>query len=206
VVLEKNSTNQAAGEHVSDATSSDEETPPKVETSAPAPIWDPNGIEDFSLTERSGKTITKADLLGHDWVVSFIFVNCLGPCPRVTSQMYELQRNLKGTDVRLVTITVDPKNDTPERLAKYAANFNADPDRWLFLTGDQEKIYHLITNSFRMLVEEAQGEMRKPGFEVIHTTNILHVNAKGVVVGKYNSQVDVEMAKLRQVLKAKQSE
>ena len=163
-------------------------------------LWNPNGIEDFQLTERSGRTISKKDLLGHEWTVCFVFTRCAGPCPKVTGQMRLLQERLKGTDVRLVTITVDPKFDTPEVLREYADDFGADSDRWLFLTGDQQKIYHLIQHSFKMPVKEMIGEDRRPGFEVLHTTNVLHVNSRGRVVGKYNALVDSEMASLRRAL------
>jgi len=188
------------------AAPADAEDAPQEQAEAPAspaPLWDPAGIEDFSLIERSGKTVTKADLLGRDWIVGFIFTRCAGPCPRVSTQMHHLQKDLKDVDVRLVTITVDPVYDTPERLTDYATVFSADPEKWLFLTGDQVAIYHLIGSSFKMPVKELQGEDRKPGFEVLHTTNILHVDAQGVVRGKYNALNDVEMAKLRDVLKAK---
>lgn len=163
-------------------------------------VWDREGIEDFELTDRSGRKVTKADLLGHPWVVCFVFTRCAGPCPKVTGQMRLLQDRLKATDVRLVTLTVDPKFDTPAVLRRYADTFGADPHRWLFLTGDQEKIYHLIIHSFKMSVKEMTGEDRLPGFEVLHTTNVLHVDAAGRVVGKYNAQLDSEMAALRRVL------
>jgi protein SCO1 len=166
--------------------------------------WNPNGIEDFALTERSGKTITKKDLLGHDWIVGFVFTSCLGPCPKVSKEMHDLQNELKGTDVRLLTITVDPKTDTPEKLQKYAEVFSADPEKWLFLTGDPEKVYKLIQGSFQAYVEEATGANRKPGFEVAHETNLLHLNSKGVVVAKYKALDGGEMAKLRKDLKATQ--
>lgn len=181
----------------------DVDTTPAVEKTPPKTPWNPDGIEDFALTERNGRTITKQDLLGHDWIVGFVFINCAGPCPRVSTAMHELQRDLKETDVRLLTITVDPKTDTPERLRKYAEVFSADPERWLFLTGDPEKVYKLIHASFQTMAEEATGEDRKPGFEVAHETNLLHLNAKGVVVGKYNALDGGDMAKLRRVLKAK---
>ena len=95
------------------------------------------GIDDFSLTERSGKTVIKEDLLGKPWVACFVFTRCAGPCPRVSGQFYQLQKDLKDLDFRLVTFTVDPKNDTPEVLARYAESVGADPEKWLFLTGDQ---------------------------------------------------------------------
>lgn len=168
----------------------------------PAP-WDAAGIEDFSLTERSGKTITKADLLGKPWLACFVFTRCAGPCPRVSSQMKLLQDKLQGTDVQLVTFDVDPENDTPDVLANYARGLGADADRWWFLTGDKRTIYHLIHKSFKMPVQETLGADRIPGFEIIHSTNIMHVDAKGRVMGKYNAGDDADMVRLRRVLMGK---
>lgn len=166
-----------------------------VDSDEPYAGWDPKGIQEFTLTERSGKMVTKEDLLGHPFVVCFIFTRCAGPCFQVSSSMARLHEALKGTDVRLVTITVDPKRDTPEDLRKYADGLGAD-DRWLFLTGSQEKIYDLTLKSFLMPVEEMTGERRKPGWEVLHTTNILLVDERGVVQEKYDGRKPDEVQKL----------
>jgi len=176
---------------------------PKDQSDVSANGWDPKGIQDFEFTERSGKKVTKQDLLGKPWVVCFVFTRCAGPCPRVTGQMKMLQDQLARagkSDVRLVTMTVDPKYDTAEVLTRYADAFDADKDRWLFLTGDQNEIYGLIRDSFKMPVKEIVGEDRIPGFEVLHTMNVLHINAEGVVVGKYNSLLDTDMVALRRAL------
>ena len=164
--------------------------------------WSPDGIEDFKLTERSGEPVTKADLLGRPWAVSFIFTQCAGPCLPLTGQMHRIQNELKDDDVRLVTLTVDPERDTPEALTKYADAFAADQDAWLFLTGERDEIYELIKESFRMPVKEIPATESRPGFEFLHTTNILHVNAQGRVVGKYDGQDDAAVAKLVRALKA----
>jgi cytochrome oxidase Cu insertion factor (SCO1/SenC/PrrC family) len=181
----------------------------KTGEALPSSPWSPAGIEDFVFTERSGRKITKADLLGHPWLISFIFTRCVGPCPRVSGQMSELQTLLKGTDVRLVTLTVDPDFDTTDVLKHYAQVYHADSSRWLYLTGDKRKTYRLINNSFLMPVQEYTGKDREPGFEVMHSTNILLVNEKGVVIAKYNALADVDIARLRHDLKpylsAKQS-
>lgn len=167
--------------------------------------WSENGIADFELTERSGRVVRKADLVGHPWVVSFIFTNCAGPCARVSSAMQRLQKEFfADTDLRLVTITVDPERDQPEQLSKYAAGYEADSERWLFLTdptGKKDKIYPLIKGSFLMPVEEATGEMRVEGHEFIHTNNVLLVDEHGVVQGKWNSINDAEFSQLRRELK-----
>jgi cytochrome oxidase Cu insertion factor (SCO1/SenC/PrrC family) len=168
---------------------------------APAAIWDPKGVADFSFTDQSGKAVTKQDLLGQPWVVGFVFTRCAGPCPRVTGQMRKLQDQTKGEKLRLVTMTVDPDYDTPEILTRYADAFKADTSRWSFLTGDKAKLYDYIVKNFKMPVEETTGPDRKPGYEVIHTTNLLLVDAKGVVRGKYNALAPEEMEKLRRDVK-----
>lgn len=166
-----------------------------------AAMWDPEGIDDFAFTNCDGRTITKADLLGRPWAICFVFTKCLGPCPTVTKQLRELQDRMKGQDIRLVSLTVDPERDTPEVLANYAKLNGADLSKWYFLTGDQHEIYGLIHNSFRMPVQETFGPDRKEGFEIIHSTNVMLVDAEGVVRGKYNAAKDTEMAQLRRDLK-----
>ena len=164
--------------------------------------WSPEGIADFEFTERSGRKIGKKDLLGHPWIAAFIFSNCAGPCFKVSAAMRQLQDEfLTDTDLRLVSFTVDSERDTPEVLTKYANGFQADADKWLFLTGDKAKIYHLIWGSFLMPVQEETGERRKPGFEFIHTTNVLLVDEKGVVQGKWSSTDEAEFAKMRRELR-----
>jgi cytochrome oxidase Cu insertion factor (SCO1/SenC/PrrC family) len=191
VLTDKSASAQSGGEAASSGNVSTPVLPP----------WNPQGIDDFVFTERSGRKITKADLLGHPWLVAFIFTRCAGPCPRVSAQMSELQTLLKGTDVRLVTLTVDPDNDTPAVLSHYATAYGADPNRWLYLTGDKRKTYQLINQSFLMPVLEYTGKDREPGYEVMHSTNILMVNEKGVVVQKYNALDPVDLARLRHDLK-----
>lgn len=165
-----------------------------------APLWDANGIEEFSFTNCDGRTITKADLLGKPWAVCFVFTKCLGPCPIVTKQLRTLQDRLKDTDVHLVTLTVDPARDTPEELLTYAQHNGADLNKWYFLTGDQTAVYGLIHRSFRMPVQEVTGPTRQEGFEIIHSTNVMLVDAEGVVRGKFNAAKDEDMVSLRKEL------
>lgn len=157
-------------------------------------------IGEFELTERSGKTVTNKDLLGRPWAVCFVFTRCAGQCLEITNNMKDLERELGGAPVRLVTITVDPKFDTPEVLRNYADNFGADPEGWLFLTGEQEYVYRLLRGYFRQTVQELTGEDRQKGFEIVHTSNVLHIDAQGKIVKKYNGMNPAEMTQLRRAL------
>jgi protein SCO1/2/putative membrane protein len=153
----------------------------------------PRKVEDFALTERSGRTVTRADLLGRPWVACFLFTRCAGPCPKLAGQVKLLQEEFKGTDVHFVTFSVDPEYDTPERLVRYAEAIGADADRWLFLTGDKSTIYNLIAASFRMPVGTRQGE-------IMHSTNLMLVDAAGQVVAKYNGLDEGEVVALKRAL------
>ena len=163
--------------------------------------WDPAGIEDFSFTDTDGQTVTKADLVGKPFIISFIFTLCRGPCPNVSREMREIQDRLKDYDFHLVSLTVDPQRDTAEILKTYGKELGADFSRWKFLTGQQSDIYGLIHRSFLMPVQEEEDRDRKPGFEIIHSTNIMLVDKTGRVIGKFNAQRGEEMAKLRKELK-----
>src|SRR5437868_214349 len=115
----------------------------------PPPLDDFGPVGDFSLTERSGRTVTSADLAGKVWIASFVFTRCTGPCPQVSGSVARIQDAFRDEpDVRLVTFTVDPEHDTPDELKEYANHFGADPERWLFLTGPEEQLYRLSEKSF----------------------------------------------------------
>ncbi|MFO0800337.1 MAG: SCO family protein [Gemmataceae bacterium] len=132
---------------------------------------------EFSLTERSGKLITEKDLLGKVWVASFVFTRCLGPCPAVTGTVKELQTDLP--EARFVTFTVDPSRDNPDELAKYAAKYGADPERWLFLTGPEATVHALMRDRFKLAV--GRKEEAKEGDEYDHSTRLTVVDKKGVI-------------------------
>ncbi len=108
-------------------------------------------VPDFRLTERSGRTVTRAELLGKVWVASFIYTQCTETCPLQTARLARLQTEFAGeAGLRLVSITVDPERDTVPALSSYAEKYGADPRRWLFLTGDKAAIYRLAKEGFRL--------------------------------------------------------
>ena len=151
----------------------------------------------FSLTERSGETITKDDLLGKVWIASFIFTNCAGPCPKVTATMARLQKELDladEPDLRLVTFSIDPKRDTPKVLREYAKHFQAHPQRWLFLTGDEKTIHNLSVNGFKLLSKRSPQPNPPFGQEFDHSTKLCVVDKNGVIRDQFDGiQVDTDI-------------
>src|SRR5437763_6382819 len=138
-------------------------------------------VGSFALTERSGKTVTDADLRGKVWVASFVFTRCTGPCPQVTATVRRLQGELPDRpDLRFVTFTVDPARDDPDGLKRYAEHFKADPARWLFLTGDEATIHKLLQERFKQAAMRKAGAPQ-PGDEFEHSTRLVVVDRKGVI-------------------------
>jgi cytochrome oxidase Cu insertion factor (SCO1/SenC/PrrC family) len=151
-------------------------------------------VGEFALTERSGKPVTDKDLRGKVWIGSFVFTRCTGPCPAVTNTMARLQAELKdemkaGT-VKLVTFTVDPARDDLKALKDYANSRQADPDNWLFLTGDEKTIHKLLREQFKQAVERKFGPDVQPGDEFGHSTRLILVDKNGVIRGTYDGLPD----------------
>ena len=113
------------------------------------------GLPEFTLIAQDGRRVTSADLLGRAWVANFIYTHCTDTCPLQSARMAELQTDFAGErNLLFISITVDPKRDTPAVLRQYAAKFDADGARWWFLTGNKEAIYTLVREGFHLSVED----------------------------------------------------
>lgn len=138
----------------------------------------PRTLADFTLTDRSGRTITRANLAGKFLVVNFVHSSCSVSCSVVNQRMAEIQRRTAGqNDVQLVSLTVDPRTDTPPVLAEFGAKFGADPNRWLLLTGEKSMLYGLIETSF-LRRDPLVNDLNMPG-GFIGTERIALVDAQG---------------------------
>jgi len=135
-------------------------------------------VPPFSLTSQTGAAFNSGILDGKVWVADFIFTNCPGPCPRMTSQMKRVQKAYAGnSDLKLVSFTVDPARDTPPVLSAYATQFNADLTQWTFLTGDIPALHHLSRNVFML------GDVDGKTFD--HSTRFMLVDRRGRIRGSY---------------------
>lgn len=163
----------------------------------------PRRLVAFDLVERSGGTITRAAMEGKILVVNFVFTSCSLSCRAVNNRMQEIQRRVTDMpEVQLVSLTVDPRTDTPSVLAKFADSFHADPDRWLFLTGDKAEVYRVIETSF--IARSSELESLIPG-GFASTDRIMLVDQKGGIAASFNglrrgvvSAVLAEIEKLRE--------
>jgi protein SCO1 len=149
-----------------------------------ATIPDYSAAPDFSLTERSQRTVTRKDLDGQVWVADFIFTHCAGICPTMSANMQKLQA-LLPKEVRLVSFSVDPYNDTPQVLTEYANRYNADAERWLFLTGDAEAMQKLSVGGFKLALDPTGGTEAEP---ITHSSRFVLVDRQGHIRGYYGME------------------
>jgi protein SCO1/2 len=160
-------------------------------------------VPPFSLMERDGRRVTLSDLKGKVSIVNFIYTNCPDTCPIQSAQMKQLQEDFKNeNELRLVSITVDPKRDTPKVLSEYAKRFSADPRRWLFLTGPKEAIYKFAEGGFHLGAVEFPHEKRpESGATHTHSPRFVLVDREAHIRGYYVSTDGEAMTRLRRDLK-----
>ncbi|EDL64393.1 SCO family protein [Bacillus sp. SG-1] len=141
-------------------------------------------VEEFSAINQDGREVTLEDLRGDIWVADFIFTNCDTVCLPMTANMAQLQKKLKDSgfdDVKLVSFSIDPENDTPEILLEYSQRYSADLKQWEFLTGyPQEEIELFANRSFNTPAAKAEGSD-----QFVHGTSFYLVSENGTVLKQY---------------------
>ncbi|WP_338754184.1 SCO family protein [Bacillus sp. FJAT-52991] len=147
-------------------------------------------LQDFTHVNQDNKEVGLEDLKGTVWIANLIFTNCTTVCPPMTKNMSELQKMLsdKGIkDYRIVSFSVDPKNDTPEKLKQYISYYDADESNWDLLTGyDADYIKTFAEKNFQTLaIPEPNSD------QIMHGTSFYLVDKEGTVVKSYNGNEDV---------------
>jgi protein SCO1/2 len=100
-------------------------------------------IPDAQVLDQSGKQLNFYSDLVKDKVVAinFVFTTCTAICPSLTATFRRVQQEAaaRGLEVQLISVSVDPTTDTPERLKDFATKFKAEPG-WTFVTGEKSRI------------------------------------------------------------------
>jgi cytochrome oxidase Cu insertion factor (SCO1/SenC/PrrC family) len=162
------------------------EMPPRVHAVAGSQPDKP--IADFTLTDQSGEPFSSAALRGQVWVASFFFASCPGPCRQMNQSLAAIAGQVPG-DVRFVSVTCDPENDTPDTLTRYAKLFDADPDRWKFLTGEMRDLKHIGNDIFQVVLEKGS-----------HYQKAFVVDRQGIIRGQFDLLDADELAKMKQMV------
>lgn len=142
-------------------------------------------IKDFKVTNQDNKPFGMENLKGKIWLSDFVYTSCTDVCPPMTANMLKLQNRLKAeglTNVELVSFSVDPTVDSPEKLRAFAKQYRADMKNWVFLTGYSQKfIENFALKNYKTFV-------KKPveGDQVIHGTDFYLIGSDGKIKKYYN--------------------
>jgi len=150
-------------------------------------------VPDFEFTDSNGETITREDMEGKVWVADFIFTTCTMACPIMTGNMNIIHKSFKDdNNVRIISISVYPEYDTPEVLKEYASRYNANTDRWHFLTGPEESVKNIIKTGFKI------GDYEDI---IFHSEKFALVDVRGNIRGYYSGMETEDMSKLKKDIK-----
>ena len=142
-----------------------------------------NCLPDVSLIDQHGQAISLASLKGKPVLIDFIYTSCASTCPVLTSKIAAVARELGpalGTNVTIVSITLDPEHDGPAQLAAYAKSQAVDANSWLFLTGKPADIDQVLA-VFKL------RRMRESDGSIMHSVSAFLLGPDGHQIRQYNA-------------------
>ncbi|KAF2329466.1 SCO family protein [Flavobacterium daemonense] len=118
----------------------------------------------FELTNQDGAKVSNDTYKGKVYVLEFFFTTCPSICPKMNLSMLEIEKTFFGNpNFGIVSITIDPKHDTPAVLKEHAKLLGVKSSNWNFLTGDRATIMDLSNKGFNLYAGE--NDKVNGGFE-----------------------------------------
>lgn len=146
-------------------------------------------VPPFEHLSHRGEAFGTQNLDGKVWVASFFFTSCPSLCPRLMGRAKVLERELAeaGLPVELVTFTVDPATDTPERLAAYADEEGLGP-RWTLVTGAPGALENTIVQGFKQpMGTPGEGPAEDVALDIAHGLRFVLVDGRSGVRGLFDT-------------------
>ena len=134
-------------------------------------------IGEYRLIDQDGREFNASEFAGKPFVVSFIYTSCIHICPTITLSLSNVIKEKKerlGKDFNIVTVSIDPDRDTPQKLKEFGSNFTKDFDHWRFTTAGKETIDRM-TRDFGFFY-------KKEGDHFQHINMVSVVDANGHIL------------------------
>jgi protein SCO1/2 len=150
-------------------------------------------IADFSFINQNGEKITQKNYEGKIYVADFFFTTCGSICPKMTTNMVDIQTAIKNNPkILLLSHTVLPEIDSVAALKTYALKNGVIDAKWNLVTGDKKEIYTMARKSYLAV------KMGKPEelFDMVHTENFILVDDKRRIRGFYDGTNKKEIQRL----------
>lgn len=150
-------------------------------------------VPDFSFTNQDENTLTSNDLKDRIYVADFVFLSCPTICPKMTHELKTVYEAFKeNPEICFLSHTIDPERDTPERLRNYTRDLKINTQRWNFLTGNKDSIYHIAEKGYFLT---AFADSTAPG-GFVHSGGFLLVDKNRHIRGVYDGTNPEETQRL----------
>ncbi len=146
---------------------------------------DPIDLDAFQMTSQSAEPFAFDELKGKVWIASLFFSSCPHECKSLNQTISALNRDPDFKDVQFVSVSVDPDVDSPQTLAEYSALFDADPEKWFFLTSDLPQ------------VQRFGRAIDVPAAFKTHTRSLVLVDKQGKPRGQFRYNDAADIARLK---------
>ncbi|MEC5172487.1 protein SCO1/2 [Chryseobacterium nepalense] len=140
-------------------------------------------VPDFELTDQNNKKISNKDMLGKVYLVEFFFSKCPTICPVMNTNMRAIEDEINNPNFGIISISIDPENDTPQTLKEHAERIGVKSPNWHFLTGNRDYIGKLA-DQFNIYVGDKEDESES----LNHSGMIALVDKEGNVRCRYNKE------------------
>ena len=108
-------------------------------------------LPEFSLVDQNEEPFDRGTMEGDIWVSAFVFTHCRSTCPRLTAHMKGLQTRVSDVSTAsFLSVSVDPRNDTPEVIKAYMQKNGLDESNWRFVTGEEAAIREVVVDGFKV--------------------------------------------------------
>lgn len=155
-------------------------------------------ISPFKFIDQSGDTISEKDFENTIYIASFFFASCPDICPRVNKNLaYVYEKFKKSPEIKFISHTVHPENDSVEVLAEYAKRYNANPEKWHFVTGRKSELYRAIEFDYLAVKPVPEGETN-----FIHSDKVILLDKSRRIRGIFDGQDFRSIQELEHAIKA----
>jgi len=150
-----------------------------------------------SLVDQDGNIFDGTTIRDGLWVTAFVFTHCRATCPRLTAQMKKLQSRVSDVpSAHFLSVSVDPRNDTPEVIKAYMSRNGLDETNWRFVTGHEKAIQQFVVDGFKVGYGRTQWST-----ELTHSNSFALVDDRARIRGYYGSD-DQGLVELERDLRA----
>ncbi len=182
-------------------------------------------VPEFSLKNQHDITISNKDMLGKVYLVEFFFSRCPTICPVMNNNMRHIEEEINDPNFGIISISIDPENDTPEILKEHAKKIGARSSNWHFLTGDRNYIGDIakkfdiyvgdqkdkaesLNHSGEIALVDKDGNIRcrfgKDGMPILYYSGLNYDDEAGTktsLVGKYHPDREILIEDIKKLLK-----